>query len=186
MGLLLIVEDDQAILDGVAIALEAAGYVVMKAINGEDALAQLEKATPDLILSDIMMPVMDGFDFYRALRANSEWELVPFVFITARGDPDQIREGMLLGVDDYLPKPFDTDDVLKVVDTRLRRAIDIREASQREVHMLKGRILRLLNHELRTPMTQIRGYVQLAALEGPELEYDTLAEFRHHDLNRHS
>lgn len=177
MGLLLIVEDDDAILEGVTLALEDCGHTVMQATNGYEALAQMEEATPDLILSDIMMPLMDGYEFYKTLRENPAWALVPFVFITARGEPEEVRRGMLLGVDDYLPKPFRVDDVVKVVETRLARARGIREATEREVDTLKSSIMMLLNHELRTPLTQMRGYAQLAALEGPDLDYDTLAEY---------
>ncbi|HEC23665.1 MAG TPA: hybrid sensor histidine kinase/response regulator [Chloroflexi bacterium] len=179
----LVVEDEQVILESLADVLRIAGYEVLTATNGAEALAVMETQEPDLILSDIMMPVMDGYDFYRALRANPDWELIPFVFITARGQPNEIREGMGLGVDDYLPKPFEIEDVLNVVETRLRRAQGIRQANRRQLERLKARVMSLLDGELRAPLAQIKNYTDMVASEGAQLDYRSFTLFLE-DLNR--
>jgi len=173
---ILLVEDEAPILEGMSRALMQAGYDVLTATNGEVGLARLDESTPDLIVADIMMPVMDGYEFYRALRANPAWELVPFIFATARGEREHVREGKRLGVDDYLTKPFDIEDLLVAVEAKLQRARRIQQATQEELQTLKGRILTMFNHEFRTPLTLIRGYAEMATMGG-ELDAETLLRY---------
>lgn len=171
---ILLLEDEPTVLDGMAHVLERAGYQAMTATDGQSALEQLRETTPDLILCDIMMPGMDGYEFFQTLRSAPDWELVPVVFVTAKDRPEDVRLGMRMGVDGYLTKPFEVEDLLGVVETRLQRMDSILEASQSEADQLRDRILSLLNHELRTPLTQIHGYVGLAELRGRELDFDAL------------
>lgn len=173
---ILLVEDEPPILEGMSRALTMAGYSVLTATNGEAGLARLGETMPDLIVADIMMPVMDGYEFYNALRANPEWELVPFIFATARGEVEHIREGKRLGVDDYLTKPFEIEDLLVAVEAKLRRARSIQQAARHEIQTLKGRILTMFNHELRTPLTIIKGYAEVSKMGG-ELDVETLLDY---------
>ncbi|UCC65260.1 MAG: hybrid sensor histidine kinase/response regulator [Anaerolineae bacterium] len=173
---ILLVEDEPPILEGMSRALKKAGYDVLTATNGEAGLARLDETTPDLIVADIMMPVMDGYEFYNTLRANPRWELVPFIFATARGEVEHVREGKRMGVDDYLTKPFEIEDLLVAVEAKLRRARRIQQATQDELQTLKGRILTMFNHEFRTPLTLIKGYAEMAKMGG-ELDADTLLNY---------
>jgi len=158
---ILIVEDDIAMSSGIRDVLEMAGYKVQLAENGLDALKTLEKFRPDLIISDIMMPEMDGYEFLDRVRRRSEWAVIPFIFLTAKGQRSDIRAGKQLGADDYLVKSVDLEDLLVVVRAKLDRALMLRQQTRLEMENLKNSILSMLSHEFRTPLTYITGYVDL-------------------------
>ena len=125
---ILVVEDDQSLRDYVSLVLEAEGYRVLQADRGESALRVLCERTPDLIISDIVMPGMDGLELLERVRANVAWCSIPFVFLTAKAGRSDVRYGMGLGADDYLPKPFELAELLSAVEARLVRAAATRAA----------------------------------------------------------
>ncbi len=96
-------------------------YSVQTAANGEEALARLNSNTPDLIISDIMMPKMDGFALQTALQEQKDTRTIPFIFLTAKADDSSRLKGMRMGVDDYITKPFDIDQLLSRIDRLLER-----------------------------------------------------------------
>ncbi len=158
---ILIVEDDLAMSSGIRDVLEMNGYRVQLAENGVEGLKMLELFRPDLIISDIMMPEMDGFEFLEQVRRHPRWAAVPFIFLTAKGQRPDIRAGKQLGADDYLVKSVDLEDLLVVVRAKLDRALTIQQQSRREMDDLKRNLLNMLSHEFRTPLTYITGYVDL-------------------------
>lgn len=135
--LIMVVDDHPAVIEVVRVILEKEGYQVWTATNGQHALERLEAALarrrqrsdfdgetkylPDLILSDIIMPVMDGYEFYEETRANPYLNHIPFVFLTAKQEDEDVRFGKELGADDYLIKPIESDDLLASVRGKLRR-----------------------------------------------------------------
>jgi signal transduction histidine kinase len=175
-ALILVVEDDQLMAQGIADILSIEGYRVETALNGQTALMQMKSHAPDLVLSDIMMPEMDGHEFCALVRASPEWRTVPFIFLTALGQRIDERRALELGADQYLTKPFEPDDLLLAVRTRLQRAADHRAATDAALADLRTSILITLNHEFRMPLTYITGYSQLLADDGLEMED---AAFRH-------
>ncbi|RME63119.1 MAG: response regulator, partial [Nitrospirae bacterium] len=118
----LIVDDNEAIIDALSYGLRAAGYDVITATNGREALERSRKEHPDLIISDIVMPEMDGFEFCRALRQDPEFSDLPFLFLTAHGDKDRKLQGLKYGADDYIVKPFEIDELLARIEVILKRA----------------------------------------------------------------
>jgi DNA-binding response OmpR family regulator len=118
----LVVDDQPALLEGVRMTLEAAGYCVLTAADGVEALAVLQDQEVQLILADIAMPRLNGYQLYQRLREDPRWLTIPFVFLTARALDSDIRYGKELGVDDYLTKPVQPEDLLAVVQGKLRRA----------------------------------------------------------------
>jgi two-component system, sensor histidine kinase and response regulator len=158
---ILIVEDDLAMSSGIRDVLEMNGYRVQLAENGVEGLKALDAFRPDLIISDIMMPEMDGFEFLEEVRRHPRWAAVPFIFLTAKGQRPDIRAGKQLGADDYLVKSVDLEDLLVVVRAKLDRALTIQQQSRREMDDLKRNLLNMLSHEFRTPLTYITGYVDL-------------------------
>ena len=116
--LILLVDDNPAILEGVADLLELQGYQVLTASSGNQAVTQMQSKKPDLVISDIMMPGMDGYEFYKVVRSNPEWVPIPFIFLTARGQQRDIRRGNSLGADAYLTKPFEPDDLISARSAR--------------------------------------------------------------------
>jgi formylglycine-generating enzyme required for sulfatase activity len=120
-AIIMVVDDNADLLDGVKLALEMEKYQVLTATSAQEALEILERTTPDLILADIMMPEMDGYEFYGQVQQNEQLLQVPFIFLTAKTDQTDIRKGRELGVDDYILKPFDPQDVVAAVRGRLKR-----------------------------------------------------------------
>ncbi len=125
---ILVVEDNEDLREVIAGTLALEGYLVLQADNGHSALAALQRATPDLILSDVNMPRMNGLEFYQALRQNPRWLPIPFIFLTANDSPVDVQSGRALGVEDYLTKPIDTADLLTVVNARLLRVLEVEVA----------------------------------------------------------
>ncbi|MCU0496395.1 MAG: hybrid sensor histidine kinase/response regulator [Anaerolineae bacterium] len=175
---LLIVEDDPNLLGGLRDILELDNYEVLTAENGRQGLEVLKTLgdrPPDLIVSDIMMPHMDGMEFLRAVRLQNHWIKIPFIFLTAKGEKTDIQQGKVLGVDDYLTKPFDADDLLIAIDAKLQRHKKINEVQADAITELKRNILTILNHELRTPLTLVIAYADMlkdfdqATLNGQDL-----------------
>jgi len=161
---LLVVEDEHNLLLGIRDILELDEYHVVTASNGQQALDVLKSqkgGLPDLILSDIMMPYMDGIELLKEVRKNEAWVKIPFIFLTAKGAKGDVQQGKLLGVDDYLIKPFDADDLLVAVESRLSRHQALNQASEVEIHDIKRNILTILNHEFRTPLTLVVAYADM-------------------------
>ena len=131
--LIFIVEDNEDVLYNLKMTLEFNEYEVITANDGTDALETLPKLkrTPDIILSDIMMPKMNGYDFFQAVSENIEWNRIPFIFLTARTSPDDIRFGKMLGVDDYLLKPFKEADLLATIAGKIARAKKIHNINKK-------------------------------------------------------
>jgi len=118
---LLIVEDNQDLRNGLKELLTSEGFSVLAAGNGREALEQMEIFHPDLIISDITMPEMDGFAFYDAVRARRDGVMLPFIFLTARGQRADITRGRNLGAEDYLVKPITPSELVAAVQSRLAR-----------------------------------------------------------------
>lgn len=117
----LVVDDEKTIRDSICDILELQGIHALNAPDGLQALTILEEQIPDLIVSDIMMPNMNGYQLYQRVMAKSEWSRIPFVFLTAKGEEADVRFGKELGVDDYLQKPIEPEDLLATIFGKLRR-----------------------------------------------------------------
>ena len=133
-SLILLVEDDADILMLTQRTLEIAEYEVLTAKNGLDAmnvLSELTERLPDLIISDILMPGMDGYEFFKAVSENPNWNQIPFVFLTALSTPEDVRLGKLLGVDDYITKPIKREDLYAVIGGKIARNKRIQAVSKK-------------------------------------------------------
>lgn len=120
-NVILIIEDSDDIRENTSELLELAGYETVTAENGVAGLQKAREKRPDLILSDIMMPELDGYGVLRAIENIPELSGTPFVFLTAKSEKGDFRTGMDLGADDYLTKPFTGDELLRVVNARLKK-----------------------------------------------------------------
>jgi DNA-binding NarL/FixJ family response regulator len=132
---LLVVDDDPGLLRAVAETLRAEGYEVTTARRGAEALVRIAESLPDLIVSDIRMPGMDGYELVRNLRASARTKLIPIVFLTAKDETADRIAGFRSGVDAYLTKPFEPDELVAVVANILKRV----ESMQSEIARLFGR-----------------------------------------------
>jgi CheY-like chemotaxis protein len=166
---ILFVEDEEVLREVMRDTFEEEGFNVLIAADGVEALEVMEKRRPDLIVADIMMPRMDGYAFYEAVRSRPGWVTVPFIFLTAKAEPDDVLRGKGLGAEDYVTKPFDVEELLLTIRARLRRSKEIERALHTEVGVLKGQITQVLQDELRTPLTYINNYAYLALDDLPAL-----------------
>ena len=161
MGKILLIDDNTSLLEEILDALKFEGYDVFGAGNGIEGLRIAKLKIPDLILCDILMPGLDGFEVYRQLKKDSSTSLIPFIFLTALAEQSEIRKGMELGVDDYLVKPISLKDLLKVISTRLQKSVEINNQIQTRLGEFRERVLHVLPHELFTPLNGILGMVNI-------------------------
>jgi putative two-component system response regulator len=154
---ILLVEDNEILREGLRSLLEQEEYELQVAGNGLEALERMEAAIPDLILSDILMPEMDGHALFEAVRARPEWISIPFIFLTARRERESILAGKKLGADDYLLKPVSPEDLLTAIRSRLGRSQELLLAQLQESY--EASLIMLANAiELRDAYT--RGHVE--------------------------
>jgi DNA-binding NarL/FixJ family response regulator len=119
---ILVVDDEAKLLRAVAVTLREEDYEVMTARSGAEALVRINESVPDLIVSDIRMPRMDGYQLARALRSNARTGFIPIIFLTAKDERRDRIAGLKIGVDAYLTKPFDPEELIAVVVNILNRA----------------------------------------------------------------
>jgi two-component SAPR family response regulator len=123
---ILVLDDEPALTKLVSLVLEARGYLVRGFTRPLEALEALEDFVPDAIISDVSMPQMDGLAFCRRVRENPRFTNVPFIFLSAMAERRDVREGMNVGADDYLTKPFQSEELLDALEVRLKRAETLR------------------------------------------------------------
>lgn len=162
----LVADDDAWILRMVATVLEKRGYSVETAVDGEDALARALARTPDLLITDVMMPKMDGWSLVRQLRSHAELAMLPVIFLTALSSEDDRIRGFRLGADDYVTKPFRFEELdLRVAKTLRRTAQTVQETrDQLAGSGLRGdltqvglsSLLVLIEMERKTGLLQVR------------------------------
>ena len=117
----LIVDDEPNIVLSLQFLMKKTGFEVRTAKDGEEAMAEIARATPDLVLLDVMMPKIDGFSICKQIRANPEWKDMRIIMLTARGRDVEREKGLALGADDYITKPFSTKDAIARVEAVLGR-----------------------------------------------------------------
>jgi DNA-binding NarL/FixJ family response regulator len=122
MKKILVIEDEPATGENLCDILEMEGFQPLLAVNGRLGLELALREMPDLIMCDVMMPELDGHAVLERLRSQEAARRIPFIFLTARGERQDIRAGMNLGADDYLIKPVSVDDLLEAIEARLERA----------------------------------------------------------------
>lgn len=168
---ILIVDDEPALLMGLAATIRRHGYNVITATNGRDGLQKAKEALPDLILSDVMMPPPNGFELRKMMSLNSDLASIPFIFLTARSNPEDRVSGIREGADDYITKPFVTEELLARIEAVFRRVKteqargreQMKAIAEQDMNKLRHEILQNFHHELRTPLSNILMPLELAA-----------------------
>jgi signal transduction histidine kinase len=180
MKKILVVEDAQSLRKDI---LEMLGFEGYDAIGAENGLVGVEKARleiPDLVVCDIMMPGLDGFGVLEELRRDPLTATIPFIFLTARTDRVDIRQGMGLGADDYLTKPFTASELLATVHARLEKRDMITQITEQKMDDLRGNIILALPHELRTPLNVILGFSDLLISDAEVMDAARISEMARH------
>lgn len=176
MTTILVIEDEQSIRENLSDLLEAEGYQVLVAADGRIGVQLARQHLPDLILCDILMPELDGYGVYQELQQVPTAAPIPFLFLTARATPADLRAGMALGADDYLTKPFTREEVVQAVAVRLRKRATVASQFEQKMDELRQSMALMLPHELRTPLTIIVGYASYLMEEYATLQPDEIRE----------
>lgn len=170
MNTILIVEDEYDVRENLKDLLEAEGFIVLTAEDGAEGYEKAVENLPDIILSDISMPKMDGLQLLQLLQKEKETSQIPFLLLTAKVDMTDLREGMNLGADDYIIKPFKVHELLKIINLRLRKKENYNENTKE----LKEQLIKRIPHELRTPLVGIIGFSDLLEKEVDNLRPDEI------------
>ncbi len=167
---ILVIDDEPALRLGLVVAIKRHGYGAIAAEDGSVGLQKARELLPDLIISDVMMPPPDGFELKRILGSDPKLASVPFIFLTARSGTHDRISGIKDGADDYISKPFDTEELLARIDALLRRINTERErgrdqameTARQDMEKLRSEVLQNFHHELRTPLMNIITPLELA------------------------
>lgn len=133
MKKILVIEDETETRDNLVLMLEMEGFKPLSAPNGRTGVSVAKRELPDVILCDVSMPELDGYGVLESLRADSTTVSIPFIFLTAKGDKKDLRNGMNLGADDYLTKPASAEEVLAAINARLDRHREKEQAAMAKV-----------------------------------------------------
>ena len=154
---ILVVDDTEDNLDLLEFALKRKPIKMLRATSGAACLVLAKDNKPDLILLDIQMPEMDGFETLKRLRANPETAKIPVIFLTAqKKDPESIAKGLAMGADQYLTKPIDTEELL----VRTKMLISLKKA-EAELERMRADFMAMLVHDLRSPLIGIKNVLEL-------------------------
>jgi signal transduction histidine kinase len=177
---ILIVEDEASIRMGLSAAMTRQGYRVITAENGSDALLKAGENHPDLIISDILMPVLDGFEMKKRLGADPGLASIPLIYLTARTAVEDRVVALRGGADDYVTKPFDVQELTARVEAVLRRTRgerkhgfdEARQLDQEEMERLRRELMQNFHHEIRTPLNNVMMFLEIVATH----KFETLDE----------
>jgi len=176
MQKILIIDDEEWLREMVHLALHQQGFDVIEASDGTVGVELARKELPDLILCDVNMEKMDGYETLSSLRNEPATLSIPFILMTGLADNAGMRHGMELGADDYLPKPFTIDALYAAVDARLKKAQALRQEADRKLVHLRDNISLMLPHELRTPLNGILAYGEILTAEAATIQPGEIAE----------
>jgi len=195
---ILVIEDTQSIKEELKDILGFEGMEVITAENGQEGIDRAKEYNPDLILCDIMMPIKDGYQVFNEIQHDVVLKDTPFLFLTAKATINNRRRGMILGVDDYITKPFDIDLLINSIKIRLAKAANRKSLEKEKRETLQNNISKVIPHELLTPLDGIIGVSSImkeyatdmspeeiqqfseAILESGNRLYDTIKKFIYH------
>ncbi len=176
MKKILVIEDEEQIRDNIQEILELEEFETIAASNGLVGIQLANSQNPDLIVCDVMMPELDGYEVLTALRRNVATATIPLIFLTAKADKSDLRQGMELGADDYLTKPFTPAELLSAIFTRLEKQTAIVQQSETKLEKLRSSITLSLPHEIHTPLHGILGLSDLLKSEANSIHPDEIIE----------
>jgi two-component system sensor histidine kinase/response regulator len=172
MTKILVIEDESGIRESILEMLQAEDYIVDSAENGQIGLQLIDEFHPDLVICDIMMPVLDGHRVLEQIRQRPATKTLPFIFLTAKTEKTDFRQGMELGASDYITKPFTNDDLLHTIQTRLGLQAAAHEETQKQLDALRTNINTSLPHELSAHLEEIQTLSHTLAQKADTLPTD--------------
>jgi len=174
---ILVIEDENNIRENMTELLVLSGYEVESAANGHLGVICAMKSHPDLVICDITMPEMDGYEVLKLIRENNQLSNLPFIFVTAKADRNDFRTGMNLGADDYLTKPFQLDELLQTIKTRFDRKEKLDKSIEEKIAEIQIQMNQTTSHEYNTPLNGILGFSDLILNLPDNFEKDKIIDF---------
>lgn len=169
------IDDEKDMRESLMDVLELEGYEVIWAADGRQGVVHALNHQPDVIICDVMMPVMNGYEVVKALRNSRETADIPFIFLTAKSEKSDMRLGMNLGADDFLTKPFETKELLSVIRMRLAKLQQQRARYQELTKQIKAKLdsqkqkidefVFVNSHQVRAPVARIMGLINVLMME---------------------
>jgi signal transduction histidine kinase len=176
MKKILVIEDEQPLRESILDLLDAEDFEVFGAGNGKAGVELAKAHLPDLVICDVMMPELDGYGVLTCLRKEPATATIPFIFLTAKADKTDLRQGMSLGADDYLTKPFTRAELLQTISVRFEKRAAIDQQQAQKLDQLRTSITLSLPIELRSPLNNILGFSQLLIEDSDSLQREEIRE----------
>jgi len=177
MTVILVIEDDLPVRTTILDVLKAEEFEAYGARNGVEGLHVARERLPDLVISDVIMPGLDGYGVVRELRQDPKTATIPIILLTARSDRHDMRQGMEYGADDYLTKPFTINELMNAVGAQLKKRTAIVHKYETTLRMLRKNITYALPHELKTPLTGILGYAYMLLADYENVKSQDVQEY---------
>ncbi|MGB3139036.1 MAG: response regulator [Nodosilinea sp.] len=175
MAKILVIEDEAGVRDSIVDILNAEDFIVDSAVNGQEGLSQIREFHPDLVICDVMMPMLDGYGVLEQVRQDPALATLPFVFLSAKAERDDFRSGMDLGANDYLTKPFTHDDLLHMIRSRLGAESALAAKTQQQLSAVRKSLSIALPRELSGPMREVLSLSTTLINEADTLEREQIA-----------
>jgi len=179
MKKILLIDDAEFILESTSSLLEFEGYDVITAENGKSGYDKAVEFKPDLILCDISMPIMDGFQVLEKLKTNDITHRIPFIFLTAFNEKSNMREGMTKGADDYLVKPYTRDEIVSAINAQWEKNKVFEKHVKTKVEEVGKSVTYALPHEFRTAINEIKGNAGIIYQESESLNTEEIKLLSH-------
>ncbi len=177
MTSILVIEDEELIRESIEDLLLAEGFEVITATDGEQGVDLAIEKQPHLIICDVMMPILNGYEVLEKIRQDKTLSTVPFLFLTSLIDRRNKRKGMNMGADDYLEKPSTKEELLSAIAVRLDKQAAIDNLVTEKMEALRSSITLSLPHELQTPLSGIMGLSELMMIQNEEIEANEVYEY---------
>jgi CheY-like chemotaxis protein/two-component sensor histidine kinase len=167
---IVVIDDEINIRETISDILTMQGYEVITASGGKEGCRLIRLEKPDMVLCDIMMPDMDGYEVLKRVRSEDHLKSLPFLFVSAKNDAESVRLGMNLGSDDYLTKPFKATELVEAIESKLQRFKQFKESLQQEINSLQDHFSKYGFQELNVPVNGMMGVVDFMQ------EYDQMLQ----------
>ncbi|MDR3576288.1 MAG: response regulator [Anaerolineaceae bacterium] len=180
---ILVIEDEENVRENILELLNAEGYYAYGANDGEEGINLIRDQHPDLIICDILMPKLDGYKVLAIISKEPATARIPFIFLTAKTERDNLRKGMDLGADDYITKPFTRKELLQAIRTRFEKQLVLEKLAQEKLSSLQMNVSLILPHELLAPLSVILGYSEIMVDREQVINPQQMRQIAH-DINQ--
>ncbi len=176
MPKVLVIDDEAAVRETILLNLRRNGFDTLSAVNGAEGIKIARTQLPDVIICDVRMELVSGYELLAVIRNDPMTASTPFILITAEPSRSAMRQGMELGADDYLVKPFSGGEIIAAVNSQIQKRQSIQQQAEQKLDELRAQLSATIPHELRTPLNGILGYADILRKQSDELNSAEVAQ----------